>query len=146
MKCVNDLPWKCNTPLIWHGKRIYLVYIGNTFVIHIQSRVYGDFPWDVFLTPWGRRMQGKENVSLALGPTQYVNTCTLKMLYQDSMKKYSNNNQELSIARRLNTNYWKKLKKNYLYNSIDDPIHNRPVVIYVYSYTYFKNKKSLRWS
>lgn len=50
-------------------------------------------------------MQGKENVSLALGPTQYVNTCTLKMLYQDSMKKYSNNNQELSIARRLNTNY-----------------------------------------
>lgn len=33
----NGISWKSKSPLIGHGKQIYSVYIGNKFVIPVQS-------------------------------------------------------------------------------------------------------------
>lgn len=44
--------WKCNTPLIRHGKQTYKVNKGNKFVIQVQSKVYRNLPQVVFHTLW----------------------------------------------------------------------------------------------
>lgn len=40
LQCIVSLSWNGNAPLIRQGKQIYLVYIGNLFIIQVKLRVY----------------------------------------------------------------------------------------------------------